>query len=392
MKAILRKGLLVTNRSFFAKNIKIPSISESITEVTVVKYLKNVGDYVNEDEEFLEVESHKGSNNVRSSASGKITKLLLQPQQEVAIGIDAIEIDETAKKEEAKPKKAEPKKEAAKKEEAHAPAPKEEAAPAKQATAEVKEAPKKAEAPKAAPKPVKTGKREETREKMSRIRKTVSERLKQSQNTYASVTTVQEVDMHNIMQLRKDLGEEFLKRHGVKLGIMSFFIKAVTQALQERPLVNAVIDDKTNEIVHRNFVDISVAVSGAKGLLVPIIRDCQDLSFAQIEQKIIDYGAQAKAGSIAIEDMTGGTFTISNGGVFGSVLSIPIINPPQSAVLGMHNIVTRPVVRDGEIVARPIMYISMTYDHRLLDGREGAGFLKRVTELLDDPRKLMLEN
>lgn len=226
---------------------------------------------------------------------------------------------------------------------------------------------------------------------MSRLRKTVAKRLKESQNTYAQVSTIQELDMSNIITMRKELGEAFLKTHGVKLGFMSFFIKAVAIALQERPIVNSVIDSQGENVISRNYVDISVAVSGPNGLVVPVIRDCQDKSFAEIELNLVDLGQRAKEGKLALEDMEGGNFTISNGGIFGSMLSIPIINPPQSAILGMHNIVTRPVVKDGEIVARPVMYLSMSYDHRLLDGREGAGFLKRVADLLEDPRKMMLQ-
>jgi len=415
----------------FAKKLKVPSIADSITEVTLIKYLKNVGDFVEKDENFIQVESHKGTAELKASDSGVITKLLLTPGADVKIDADAAEIDENAK---AGPKSQAPK-EAAKEEsaskkkgdaesdeakskkkaepEAEEAKPKREIKKSKEPVADHKtsitsdtksqtkaepEKGKPAEA-KSAPAPTRPasppkpkGDRSETREKMSRTRKTVGERLKHSQNTYATVVTFQEVDMSRIMEMRKEMGEEFQKKHGVKLGIMSFFIKAVAKALTERPIVNAVIDDASKEIVYRNYVDISVAVSAPKGLLVPVVRDCQDLSFAEVEQQLADFGAQAKNNTLAIEDMMGGTFTISNGGVFGSMMSVPIINPPQSAILGMHNIVQRPVVRDGEIVARPIMYITMSYDHRLLDGREGAGFLHRVAQLLDDPRRLLLDS
>lgn len=197
--------------------------------------------------------------------------------------------------------------------------------------------------------------------------------------------------MSGIMKLRKELGPEFLKQHGVKLGIMSFFIKACSQALQQRPMVNCVIDPKGESVISRNYVDISIAVSGPKGLVVPVLRDVERKNFLEIEQDMINLANKAKDGTLALEDLEGGNFTISNGGVFGSMLSVPIINPPQSAIMGMHNIVTRPVVRNGEIVARPIMYVSLSYDHRLLDGREGAGFLKLVSDLLEDPRKLLLQ-
>ncbi len=197
--------------------------------------------------------------------------------------------------------------------------------------------------------------------------------------------------MGEIMKLRKELGERFLKEKGIKLGIMSFFIKAVSQTLSERPIVNSVIDDKTNEILHRNFNDISVAVSAPKGLVVPVLRDVQLMSFEEVEKNMLYLALRAREGKLSIEEMTGGTFTISNGGVFGSLSSIPIINPPQSAIMGMHSIIKTPVVKNDQIVARPIMQISLSYDHRLLDGREGAGFFKRISELLTDPRLLLLE-
>jgi len=233
--------------------------------------------------------------------------------------------------------------------------------------------------------------RTERREKMSRMRKTVAANLKSSQQTCASVTTFQELDMHEIMVLRKELGEEFMKRNGLKLGFMSFFIKACARGLMERPVVNAVIDNVTNEIIFRDYVDISVAMSAPKGLVTPIIRNAQNMSFAEIEQEMVNLATKARSGTLAIEDMIGGTFTLSNGGVFGSMNSAPIINGGQTAIMGMHNIVNRPVVRNGQIVSRPVMYVSMSYDHRLCDGREGAGYLKRVADMISDPRRLLLE-
>lgn len=392
--------LMLTKRClhpFATKILKIPSIAESIEEVTVSSFLKNQGDIVQEDEEILDVETHKGNFKVRSQAGGKLVKFLVDLNSDVKIGTDFAEIDTDATAStDKKPKEAESKANTPEKKEQ---APKAEAKKTKEEPKVSKqEAPTKP-APKAEPVGQKTDstpkssaqERLETREKMSRLRRTVAQRLKESQNTYAQVTTFQELDMGDIMQLRTDLGPEFLKKHNIKLGFMSFFVKAVTQTLLERPIVNSVIDDKTNEIIHRNFVDISVAVSSPKGLVVPVLRDTQRLGFVGIEQTLIDMANKAKTGELAIEDMTGGTFTISNGGVFGSMLSAPIINPPQSAILGMHNIVSRPVVRNGQIIARPIMYVSMSYDHRLLDGREGASFLKRVCDLLEDPRRLLLE-
>lgn len=412
--------LHLTSAAMFAsKKVPLPFLADSIKDVTVLKYLVKEGDFVKQDDEVLEVESHKGSAKIRTDTAGKVTKLLLEAEAEVAIGTPYIEVDPDAKGGEAKPVKSDATAEShsAKKpqevEDADLAKSKLNAKSAKEAQDKSAEAPAKKQSKEAEPaakksqpeaasdakskdaQAVKAGNkrvgyaRVETKEKMSRLRKTVAERLKESQNTNAQVTTMQEIDMSEIMKLRKDLGEDFVNRHGVKLGFMSFFVKAVTRALIERPIVNSVIQG--NEIIHRNYIDISVAVSSPKGLVVPVLRDCELLSFADVERSLGDLAKKASTGGLAIEDMTGGTFTISNGGIFGSMLSIPIINPPQTAVLGMHNIVNRPVVRGDQIVARPIMYVSMSYDHRLLDGREGASFLKRVSELLEDPRKLMLE-
>ena len=351
------------------------------------RYLKQPGEYVEQFEEILEVETHKDNFKVRSDEAGVIVKFLVDVEADYDIGADFVEIDVDAKPTEGAKKEA-PAPEAPKEKAPEQPKEEKKSAPAQ----ETKPQPTQQQAPQTETvAPTQANQRVETKEKMSRLRKTVSKRLKESQNTYAQVTTFQEVDMGDVMQLRKDIGEEFLKKKGIKLGFMSFFVKAVTQSLLERPIVNSVIDDITEEILHRNFVDISVAVSGPKGLVVPVLRDCQNRTFADVEKGIIDLATRAKDGQLTIEDMSGGTFTISNGGVFGSMLSAPIINPPQSAILGMHNIVNRPVVRNGQIVARPVMYLSMSYDHRLLDGREGASFLKRVADLVEDPRRLLLE-
>lgn len=222
------------------------------------------------------------------------------------------------------------------------------------------------------------------------MRKTIASRLKGSQNEYATLTTFNECDMGNAMELRKRFQEQFVKKHGIKLGLMSFFLRASTIALQEMPILNSVIENGTH-IVQRNYVDISVAVSSPTGLLVPVIRNCSGLNFGDFETELANLGKKAKDGKITIEDMQGGNFTISNGGVFGSMMGTPIINPPQSAILGMHNIVNRPVVYKGEIVARPIMYLALSYDHRLVDGREAVTFLKRIKDLVEEPEKMMLD-
>ena len=240
--------------------------------------------------------------------------------------------------------------------------------------------------------PAFVGQRTERRTKMSRMRQTVATRLKGAQNTAAMLTTFQECDMGNLMEMRKKYQDVFVAKHGIKLGFMSAFVMAATAALQEVPLVNAYIDDETKEIVYRDYCDISVAVASPKGLVTPILRNTELMSFADVERNIAAYVEKAKNGTLALDDMSGGTFTISNGGVFGSLMGTPIINLPQSAVLGMHATKMRAVVNDkGEVVARPMMYLALTYDHRLIDGREGVTFLKSIAEKVSDPSKLLLE-
>ena len=232
------------------------------------------------------------------------------------------------------------------------------------------------------------GTRTETRVPMSRMRIKIAENLKNAQNTNAMLTTFNEIDMSGYMNMRKDYGDAFLKKHGIKLGFMSGFVRATTIALQEQPVVNAVIEG--SDMVYRDFVDISVAVSAPKGLLVPVLRDCQEMSMADVEKEIMGLSVKARDGKIAMEDMAGGSFTITNGGVFGSMMGTPIINPPQSAILGMHATKMRPVVVDGKIEARPIMYVALTYDHRIIDGREAVLFLKQIKETIEDPRRMVL--
>jgi len=232
------------------------------------------------------------------------------------------------------------------------------------------------------------GTRSEHRVKMNRMRLKIAARLKEAQNTNAMLTTFNELDMSNIMQLRKDNQDAFVKRHGIKMGFMSAFVKASAYALQKAPTVNAVIDGQ--DTVYRDFVDISVAVATPKGLVVPVLRNVQDMNYAEIEKGIAALGAKAKNNQLAMEDMDGGTFTISNGGVFGSLFGTPIINPPQSAILGMHGVFERPVVRNGQVVIRPMMYIALTYDHRLVDGREAVTFLRTIKAGVEDPRTMLM--
>ena len=224
---------------------------------------------------------------------------------------------------------------------------------------------------------------------MSRMRLAIARRLKEAQNTNAMLTTFNEIDMSAYMDARKQVGEAFLKKHGVKLGFMSGFMKASVQALKEQPVVNAVIDD--GDMVYRDFIDISTAVSTPTGLVVPVIRNCQDMNFHHMEQELASLAARAREGGITLEDMAGGTFTITNGGVFGSMMGTPIINMPQSAILGMHATKVRPVVVGQSIVARPIMYVALTYDHRIIDGREAVLFLRKIKESIEDPKVLLFD-
>ena len=260
-----------------------------------------------------------------------------------------------------------------------------------EAKAEPAPAPSPAPAPAApsVPRAESSGERSEERVRMSRLRQTVARRLKEAQNTAAMLTTFNDVDMSAVIEARNRYKDLVEKKFGIRLGFMSFFIKAAVIALRDVPAVNATIDG--DEIVYRDYFDISVAVSAPQGLVVPVIRDADRLRFSEIEKVIADFGRRAKEGTLKIEEMQGGTFTITNGGVFGSLMSTPIINPPQSGVLGMHRIEERPVVRDGQIVARPMMYLALSYDHRLIDGREAVTFLVRMKEVLEDPIRLLID-
>jgi 2-oxoglutarate dehydrogenase E2 component (dihydrolipoamide succinyltransferase) len=231
--------------------------------------------------------------------------------------------------------------------------------------------------------------RQEERVRMTRLRQTVARRLKEEQNTAAMLTTFNDVDMTAVIEARARYKDLFEKKHGIRLGFMGFFVKACALAAKDVPSVNGSIEG--DEIVYHDYLDVSIAVSAPKGLVVPVVRNADRMSFAEIEKTIADFGKRAKEGTLGIEDMQGGTFTISNGGVFGSLLSTPILNPPQSAVLGMHRIEERPVVKDGQIVARPMMYLALSYDHRLIDGREAVTFLVRVKEAIEDPTRLLID-
>ncbi|KAF9912826.1 2-oxoglutarate dehydrogenase complex E2 component [Linnemannia zychae] len=376
--------------------VKVPHMADSISEGSLKQWNKKVGDFVALDEEIATIETDKVDVAVNSPKSGTIVELYAKEEDTVAVGADLFklelgdapaggaapkkeetkkeEVKEEPKKEAAAPKKEEPKKEEPKKE-AAAPAPKP-AAPKPAASSEEKAAPV-------------AFSREERSVKMNRMRQTIARRLKQSQENAASLTTFNEVDMTNLMKLRSNYKDAVLKKHNVKLGFMSAFVKASCYALKELPAVNARIEG--DSIVYNDYVDVSVAVATPKGLVTPVIRNAESLSFVEVEKSIAQYGAKARDGQIAIEDLSGGTFTISNGGVFGSMMGTPIINMPQSAILGMHAIKERPVAVDGKVEIRPMMYIALTYDHRIIDGREATTFLVKLKEVIEDPVRLLLD-
>jgi 2-oxoglutarate dehydrogenase E2 component (dihydrolipoamide succinyltransferase) len=399
--------------------MKVPSPGESITEVEIAEWLVKDGDYVEKDQTIAEVDSDKATLELPAEASGIIT-LKAEVGDAVAVGDVVCLIDTSAappsgevKKEavSAKETTKEPVKEAPKKEE-KAPQVEEKksyatgsASPAAKKILEEKGMDSSAvkgsgrdgritkdDAVKAVPSlgtPT-GGTRGETRSKLSMLRRKVAERLVAAKNETAMLTTFNEVDMSAIFALRKEYKDAFAARHGVGLGFMSFFTKAVIRALKIYPAVNSMIDDK--EMISFDFCDISIAVSGPKGLMVPVIRNAENLSFRGIEAEVKRLAIRAREGEITVDEMTGGTFTITNGGVFGSMLSTPIINPPQSAILGMHNIVDRPIARDGAIAIAPIMYVALSYDHRIIDGKESVGFLVAVKEALENPSALLMDN
>lgn len=381
--------------------IDVPPLgAESISEGTVGSLLKAVGDVVEEDEVIAQLETDKVTIDVKWQGSGAVVvkKYHVGEGDTVNVGDKFADVEEAeagagnrhggdveeAEKETEKGEAtaAEAAKKAVKKKE---PAASKVTAPTAAPATPKKEATAAADGNNGHTKPL----RPERRVKMTRLRKRVAERLKGSQNTYAMLTTFQECDMTALMMMRNRYKDEFLDKHGVKLGFMSAFVKASANALQYVPAVNAVIED--DDIVYRDFIDISVAVSTPKGLVVPVLRNVESMSFADVEKTINELGRKARDGSLSIDEMAGGTFTISNGGVFGSLMGTPIINPPQSAILGMHSIQQRPAVVDGQVVPRPMMYLALTYDHRLIDGREAVTALKRIKEIIEDPKRLLLD-
>ena len=396
-----------------AVEIKVPPMGESVSEATIAKWFKKVGDAVKVDEPLCELETDKVTVEVPAPAAGMLSAIIAEAGSTVGVGAKLGEIEAGAAGKAAAPTAAAP----AAAKPAAAPAP----APAAAAAAQPGPAARKAlseaglpassvagsgkdgrvtksdvaaaaSAPAAKPAapaaPRDTGPREE-RVKMTRLRTRIAERLKQAQNTAAMLTTFNEVDMTAAMALRSKYNENFEKRHGIKLGFMSIFAKACVVALKELPAVNAEID--AGDIIYKNHYDIGIAVGTPQGLVVPVVRDCDILSFADIEKKIGDFGRRARDGKLTMDDMSGGTFTITNGGIYGSLMSTPILNPPQSGILGMHKIQPRPIAVGDKVEIRPMMYIALSYDHRIIDGREAVTFLVRVKECIEDPARLILD-
>jgi 2-oxoglutarate dehydrogenase E2 component (dihydrolipoamide succinyltransferase) len=405
-----------------ATEIKVPTLGESVTEATVARWLKKIGDPVKIDEALVELETDKVTLEVSALASGTLVEIAAGEGANVQVGGvlgligDAAARPAAASKPAAAPKAAEAPKPAtvsggidrsgpaAKKlveenklDPAAIPATGKDgritkgdvlqalaAPPAAAAKADVP-APAKAEAAAA---PVETGAREQ-RVRMTRLRKRIAERLKEAQNTAAMLTTFNEVDMSAVLALRETYRDAFEKKHGVRLGFMSFFVKACIAALKEIPAVNAQIDG--DDLVYKNHYDIGVAVGTEGGLVVPVVRDADRLGFSEIEKKINDFGKRARDGKLTLEELGGGTFTISNGGVYGSLMSTPILNPPQSGILGMHKTQKRPVAIGDRIEIRPMMYLALSYDHRVIDGREAVTFLVRVKDAIEDPQRLLID-
>ncbi len=401
--------------------ILVPTLGESVTEATVAKWLKKEGEAVKADEPVVELETDKVTLEVNAPAAGVLARISVPAGASVKVGALLAELQAGGAAPAAANTSAAPAVSHAPTKSAPAPAPAVMPAARKIAgdqgidpstvagtgkdgrvtKGDVLQAVSGAPAavvpvvipavsmPASSSAPRADHPREE-RVKMTKLRQIIAQRLKEAQNTAAMLTTFNEVDMGPVMELRSAYKDSFEKKHGVKLGFMSFFIKAAVQALREFPAVNAEIAG--DEIIYKNYYDVSVAVSAPQGLVVPVVRDCDTKSMARIEKDIMDLGARARDGKLGMSDMTGGTFTITNGGIFGSLMSTPIINPPQVAILGMHKIQERPMVmKDGSIKARPMMYLALSYDHRIIDGREAVSFLVRVKEAIEDPQRLLLD-
>jgi 2-oxoglutarate dehydrogenase E2 component (dihydrolipoamide succinyltransferase) len=396
-----------------AIELKVPSVGESITEVEIGDWLKREGDTIEKDENVVALESEKATVDLPAPAAGVLTKITKKKGDKALIGETIGEIDPAGKA--AAPSKPAPTPEP----KAAAPAqPKQRVMPAAQrlmAEANVSEEQVQASGPggrilkedvmrhlesgktgratTVAPQPTSTtapqGGREEEVVRMTPLRRTVSRRLVEAQQSMAMLTTFNEIDMSGVMALRKEYQETFTKKHGVKLGFMSFFVRATIEALKETPQLNASI--RGDDIVFHNYFDIGVAIGSGKGLVVPSLRNAERLSFAEVEKQIADYAQRAQQNKLKPDELQPGTFTITNGGIYGSLLSTPIVNPPQSGILGMHTIQERPIAVQGQVVIRPMMYVALSYDHRLVDGREAVTFLKHVKESIENPARILLE-
>ncbi len=354
------------------QEITVPPLGESITEVEIGQWLKSEGDAIEKGENLVVIESSKATMELPAPMAGVMGKILKPKGSVVQIG-DAIGTIDSS------PVPTTP---------IVAPATIEKPSAPQQITPQKPDVIPQQTIPTPAPTAQSNGRSEEV-VPMNRLRRTVAQRLVEAQSNAALLTTFNEVDMSAISQLRKDHQEAFVAKYGVKLGFMSFFIKASVDALKMVPQVNAEI--RGSDVVYKNYYDIGVAVGGGKGLVVPIIRNAECMSFSELEVAVADFGKRAKENKISLEELSGGTFTISNGGVYGSLLSTPIVNPPQSGILGMHSIQDRPVARDGQVVIRPMMYLALTYDHRIVDGREAVIFLKRIKDTLENPARLLIE-
>lgn len=407
---VMLPSMMQTVRNYADKMVQVPQMAESISEGTLKQFSKGVGDFVEQDEELATIETDKIDVAVNAPEAGTIKEFLVSEEDTVTVGQEIVRLElggaptggekETSSgKDESSQQSVTESKPETKEEKKPEPKPEEKQASSKP------EPPKQPEQKKPEPKSSAAdssqssnstssggGSREERRVKMNRMRLRIAERLKQSQNTAASLTTFNEVDMSNIMDFRKLYKDEVLKKTGVKLGFMSAFSRAAVLAMRDLPAVNASIEGPNggDTIVYRDYVDVSVAVATEKGLVTPVVRNVESLDMVGIEKSIADMGKKARDGKLTIEDMAGGTFTISNGGVFGSLMGTPIINLPQSAVLGLHAIKERPVAVNGKVEIRPMMYLALTYDHRLLDGREAVQFLVKIKEYIEDPRRMLL--
>lgn len=386
--------------------IKVPALGESVSEASIAKLYKKVGDAVKVDELIVELETDKVTLEVNAPANGVITEIKVKEGDNVGVGDLVALLKEGAAATASTPAPAKQETKTATTtatvNNSHplSPAPKKIAAENNIDTSKVAGTGKDGRVTKGdvlnainsggtQSQTTANNEKPVERVKMSKLRQKIAERLKESQNTAAILTTFNEVDMTNVMALRNEYKDIFEKKHGIKLGFMSFFVRAAIAALKEIPAVNAEIDG--TDIIYKNFYDIGIAVGSPQGLVVPVLRNADQLSLAGIEGGIVALGTKARDGKLTVADLTGATFTISNGGVYGSLMSTPIINPPQSGILGMHKIQERPMVVNGEIKVRPMMYLALSYDHRIIDGKEAVTFLVRIKELLEDPRRLLLD-